>query len=366
MKNHNPVNERIKHKYRRFLKEARQQSEASVDAVERALAQFEGFNAYKDFKRFHHQQAVAFKKYLGKQTNPKTGKPLSKSTMNRTMNCLKAFLQWLAREPGYKSAINYSDAEYFNMSEKDVRVATAKRQKRYPSLEQIKEVLSHMPFQTDIQKRDKALIAFSALTGARDSAIASFKLKHLDMEAGLVHQDARDVKTKFSKTFDTVFFEVGDDIKQILQDWVDHLKNELLWADCDPLFPSTKIEVIQNSGFQATGLKREHWKNAGPIRRIFRESFQAAGLPTFNPHSFRDTLTSLGFKRCKSPEQFKAWSKNLGHEDVLTTLTNYGDISHERQKEIIQNLNSSENPSDSDVEEIARAVIKEMKKTKGE
>jgi len=365
MKNYNTVNERVKHKYRRFLKEAKQQTESSVDAVERALSQFEEYNRYKDFKKFHHKQAVGFKKYLEKQNNLKTGKPLSKSTMNRTMNCLKAFIQWLAREPGYKSAINYSDAEYFNMPKKDVRVATAKRQKRYPSLEQIQAVLSSMPFGTDIEKRDKALIAFTTLTGARDSAIASFKLKHLDMEAGLIHQDAREVKTKFSKTFDTVFFEVGDNIKQILQDWVDHLKIQLLWADDDPLFPSTKIEATQESGFQPTGLKREHWKNAGPIRRIFRESFKAARLPTYNPHSFRDTLTSLGFKRCKSPEQFKAWSKNLGHEDVLTTLTNYGDISDDRQKDIIQSLKVVEESTNPEVEEIAKAVIRQLGKKKG-
>jgi integrase/recombinase XerD len=364
MKKHNPKNERVKHKYRRFLVEAKQQSEASVDAAERSLSEFEKYNDYKDFNRFHYQQAMGFKKYLSKQINCKSGKPLSKSTMNRTVNNLKAFFQWLSREPGYKSAVNYSDADYFNMSEKDVRVASAKRQKSYPSLEQIQQVLSVMPFHSDIEKRNKALVAFTILTGARDGAIASFKLKHIDMDAGLVHQDGRDVNTKFSKTFDTVFFEVGDEIKEILQEWVRHLTEHLLWGDNDPLFPSTKMEVTPDIGFQAVGLKREHWKNADPIRRIFKESFKVAGLPSHNPHSFRDTLTSLGFKRCKSPEEFKAWSKNLGHESVLTTLTNYGDISQDRQKDIIQNLKSDQKSTDTDIEEIAKAVIRELGKKK--
>lgn len=60
-----------------------------------------------------------------------------------------------------------------------------------------------MPTTTGIERRNHALIAFTLLTGARDSAIASMKLKHIDLIEGYVRQDAREVKTKFSKTFDT-------------------------------------------------------------------------------------------------------------------------------------------------------------------
>jgi integrase/recombinase XerD len=59
-----------------------------------------------------------------------------------------------------------------------------------------------------LQRRDKALFAFLMLTGARDGAIASFRLKHIDLVQACVHQDARDVKTKFAKTFTTTFFPV--------------------------------------------------------------------------------------------------------------------------------------------------------------
>ena len=63
-----------------------------------------------------------------------------------------------------------------------------------------------MPSATEIERRNRI---HALLTGARDSAIASMKLKHVDLVAGCVHQDARDVKTKFSKTFMTYFFPVG-------------------------------------------------------------------------------------------------------------------------------------------------------------
>jgi len=53
------------------------------------------------------------------------------------------------------------------------------------------------------------------------------------------------------------------------------------------------------------------------IRTIFKDAFESADLPYFNPHSFRKTLVTLGQKFCQSPEEFKAWSQNLGHEDAV-------------------------------------------------
>jgi hypothetical protein len=60
-----------------------------------------------------------------------------------------------------------------------------------------------------------------------------------------------------------------------------------------------------------------------------------------NPHSFRNTLALLGGQICKSPEQYKAWSQNLGHENVLTTFSSYGDVAGHRQAEIIRALGTS-------------------------
>ena len=67
-----------------------------------------------------------------------------------------------------------------------------------------------------MEKRDRALVAFTLLTGARDSATASMKLKHVNLVEGSVNQDARDVKTKFSKTFTTHFFPVGDEVARLV------------------------------------------------------------------------------------------------------------------------------------------------------
>lgn len=73
-----------------------------------------------------------------------------------------------------------------------------------------------------------------------------------------------------------------------------------------------------------------------PIREIFKSAFGQAGISNFNPHNFRDTLVTLGEQICKTPEQFKAWSLNLGHESPLTTFTSYGSVSLYRQGELIR------------------------------
>src|SRR5262249_57384300 len=52
---------------------------------------------------------------------------------------------------------------------------------------------------TEIDLRNRALIAFTLLTGARDGAIASLKLKHVDIAEGRLVQDAREVLTKRSE-----------------------------------------------------------------------------------------------------------------------------------------------------------------------
>lgn len=339
MRKHHPENERIKREYFTYLTEAKRLSEKSVDQVAAAIAAFEASTGYKDFKRFHIEQAKKFKRLLGEQTNPETGKPLAVATVHSRLMALKAFFQWLAGRQGYRK-IGYADAEYFNPSANDGRIAAAVREKPVPSLEQIRHVLAKMPSESDIDKRNHALIAFAILTGARDDALASFSLRHVDCAGGKVFQDAREVRTKRRKTFTTWFFPVGDDMEAIVAQWVEHLCSALLFGPDDPLFPVTQVGVGGSGGFEVQGLKREHWSNANPIRAIFRQAFTAAGLPYFNPHSFRDTLVLLGEKVCRTPEEFKAWSQNLGHEKVLTTLTSYGTIKSHRQAEIFAEMRS--------------------------
>lgn len=360
MKTHSPENERIKRRYFAYLKEARRQSEPTVDAVAKSLARFESYTKAKDFKNFNAQQAVAFKNFLAKEKAEQSGKPLSKATLNATLANLKRFFQWLAGQPSYKSRFQYSDADYFNLSDKDMRIATAKREQRAPTLEQVRHVLATMPTEGEIAQRNRALLAFIVLTGARDSAAASMRLKHVDLTTNSVFQDAREVKTKFSKTITTYFFPVGEEFVGELAAWVNYLRNQKLWGNDDPLFPATLMRYGESRQFEVAGLNRKPWSNATPIRKVFKDAFEAAGLPYFNPHSFRHMLVRFGEQICQSPEDFKAWSQNLGHEKVLTTFYSYGDVDCRRQGQIIQGLGKTKTINKADLDAMV-ALMERLK-----
>ncbi len=205
-------------------------------------------------------------------TNERTGKPLSASTVHATLAGLKAFFVWLADQRGYASRIKYADAEYFNAPDSLSRIATARRFKSCPTLVQVRAMIEAMPHKTDIERRDRALLAFAILSGARDRAIISFRMKHIDIERDLIEHDARDVRTKRAKTFTTWFFPVGDDIRQIVVKWVANLRKERGFGPDDPLFPKTKVAPGDDLAFRAVSLDRAPWANANPVREIFREA----------------------------------------------------------------------------------------------
>lgn len=100
MTNVNPANERIKRDYFHYLSEALGRDEATVGCVAQAIARFEDSTKRRDFKRFHREQAVAFKRRLATSQNARTSEPISKATVLRTSRILRAFFFWLAHQPG--------------------------------------------------------------------------------------------------------------------------------------------------------------------------------------------------------------------------------------------------------------------------
>jgi integrase len=94
--------------------------------------------------------------------------------------------------------------------------------------------------------------------------------------------------------------------------------------------------VDPNGRFAPIGLSRKGWATSAPVRDIFRRAFKAAGLPYRNPHSVWSMLVRYYMEMDLSPARLKAISQSLGHSDVLTTFTSYGQLPTHRQSELIR------------------------------
>lgn len=208
----------------------------------------------------------------------------------------------------------------------------------HPSPEQVLHALRQMSDGDAIARRDRAILAFLYLTGARDGALVTLRLRNVDLAAGCVHFDGPEVQSKFGKSFTTTFFPVGDEPLRFVEDWVRELRKERLFGPGDPLFPKQKVRIGDGGAFEAKELDRAPWSNADRVRRICKEAFAAAGLPPFAPHLIRKTIVDLANEHCRTPEQFKSWSQNLGHESVAVTLGSYGAVSQSRQREVLKSM----------------------------
>jgi integrase len=120
------------------------------------------------------------------------------------------------------------------------------------------------------------------------------------------------LKSRASRRRSFYFFPVGEDILAIFTDWAAFLQKERLWGLDDPLFPATRIAFGVSRNFEVAGLGRKCWAIATPIRTIFRAAFEGAGLPYFNPHSFRKTLALFGQEVSRLRRNSRLGRKTLG------------------------------------------------------
>jgi hypothetical protein len=164
----------------------------------------------------------------------------------------------------------------------------------------------------------------------------------VDLEGKLVMQNPTEVRTKRRKRIDTFFFPLGEDLESAVVDWVRYLREVRLYGNDDPVFPRTRVSRDGGGSFVVDGIEPACWENTQPIRRIFRDAFTAIGLPYFRPHSFRDTLVQYAERHAPTIEHLKAWSQNLGHEHLATTVSAYGNMAAHRQGELVREVRGSD------------------------
>ena len=322
----NPVNERIKYKYRIHIRRAKQLDEKTIVAALQYIRNFEIFISFKGFEAFNDTVAD---KYI--QSMFDTEKSLS--YIHDSIRYLKDFLTWLERQRGYRSKINYNHIDYLNISRNQRSTAKATEYKRAYKFEQVIETIRKMPDQTITEKRNKAIISLQALCSLRISELRTVKLKSLIEEDGtyFIYACPKNMKTKFAKTRYVNFVPLPDDIKANVLNWSDYLVS-LGFKDTDPLFP--KIDNTFNAlNLLDLSVRKAEIKSDTTIRNMFKKAFEDAGLPYLNPHSFRHTLAR--YAENQSPAFLNAVRQNLGHSSIDTTLSSYGQLSISEQRRII-------------------------------
>jgi site-specific recombinase XerD len=205
-------NEKIKRRYLEYKTEAEGFSKQSILALEKALWKYDDCTWFEDYAKFNNQTAQKFKKYLSTKINEQSKQMLGLRSQYHHLRHIKDFFTWLSGQPGYKSRIKLSDVMYLQLSKKDRQQATSSGLPSYPTLEQVKALCS-FTIENEIDNRDRALIAFTSLTGIRDQALVTLRVGCFDKQSGMLKQlPSRGVQTKFNKEIFTTMLKIDDDL----------------------------------------------------------------------------------------------------------------------------------------------------------
>jgi len=142
------------------------------------------------------------------------------------------------------------------------------------------------------------------------------------------------MSVKFAKQRTVFLLPLGNDILANVIKWRDSLI-AAGFKGTDPLFPQIDNSFRQDNLLEQA-IKKMGIKSDVTIRTIFKQAFEAAGLPYITPHSFRKTLARHAANQ--SPAFLNAVRQNLGHESIDTTLNSYGYVSATEQQKILAGM----------------------------
>jgi integrase len=360
-------NELIKRRYFNWMALAKGYSEKTIMAHEFAIWRYEDFTKDADYRDFNERVAEGFRRYLATNKNPKTKKVLSLTSQYHALRYVNSFFLWLSGQPGFKSKIRPDQVECLRLSKKESRVANSSKHPDYPTIEFILSLCRSIKVKNEIDRRDRALIAFTSLSGMRDLAIISLPIGCYDPESKVIEQEpAKGVKTKFSKQIITRIFEFNDELYQYFIDWYNYLLKEKLFKLTDPLFPRSKVEHEDDNSlnFISKDVEPVFWSNAGAMRKIFKARCVNANLSYFSPHRFRHFAINKAYKAIQTAEEMKAVSQNVGHENIATTFT-YGNIESQRVTEVIGKMDFQDKEKekiDEQLKQKIQEILMDLKK----
>ncbi|MEX0408326.1 hypothetical protein ABGN05_21940 [Aquibium sp. LZ166] len=145
------------------------------------------------------------------------------------------------------------------------------------------------------------------------------------------------MRIKNSKSQKTWWFPVDEEIRKILIEWIEELL-DLGCTGADALFPPDRSLASTKLLERSLRVAIEPCDSDTGVRRAFKRICQAAAIGYYNPHCAKHYLASIRDDFCRTSEQRRAWSQNLGHETETITEAHYRKVSEERQGEIFNDF----------------------------
>ena len=195
-------NEAIKRKYFNYLRHAKGRSEGTMAKHEQALWLWEEFSSNADFRGFDEKKSIAFKDWL---TNKKrAGSKYQLVSASYRYGCIaitESILQWLLRQKGVSQhQLQLHHPIHQPIQSRCDDCASVEVLVDYPVLEETRALIERITVDTEVDRRDKALLSLFSLIGIRVGAAVTLRMQCFDREKLVLHQDPKlGVKTKSSK-----------------------------------------------------------------------------------------------------------------------------------------------------------------------
>jgi integrase len=326
-------NDRIILKWQEY---ARRYDPKTVEAHLYAIRSLERFHQQKPFRDLTIADVAAWRDDLLNNVD------LSRSTIRHRASHVRAFLDWLSKQEGHRSLAPLSD--YLELPRK-FHQRKPQEQRAYPTLKEAEIMLGEMSSSTLKERRDRALVACAYVSGFRADALVSLRLRHVDVANRLVFHDGQEIRAKNGKTFTVFWFPRTESFQKILVDWVNEVQR-LGFGPDDALFPElAKLE----SACQTDRAPIDPMTSSAAVTQAFKIASDAIGK-SYSPHSVRDSLAHLRDEICRTPEQRKAFSANLGHSSEKVTETYYGKVDDQRREEIFRAFDNAPEATNEELE----------------
>lgn len=311
----------------------------TVDIHLSAIRDFERVTKGMPFHLIKTDAAAAYRDKLierGKLAKGEGGS--SKSTIRHRASHLSRFFEWLCKQDGHRR-MNKSIPEYFKLPKGITAQAMQAPPRLFPTIDEAISMASEMPSRTIRERRNRAIFALAFVTGFRASALISLRLRHIDVQGKRAFQDGADVRAKNGRSYTANWFPRTEKMQQFLVAWIDEIQSIGVSQD-DALFPAARHLARPFRLSQKNRPSIEPMRTQVAVTEAFIRASSHSTL-NYSPHSARHCLAALGEQICRSSEEKKAWSLNLGHSSEQVTQSHYAKVSEVRKCEIFEGFSEN-------------------------